>query len=134
MDYGVNKEIRLGKVIKSSKSEALGSPIHLLASSGQKFKRTVSGTTTLSPLNSNNSFLYLQMSTKTAAGCLQLCKNKGGCRWTSHDKNTQTCLLFKDCNHYESLDSNVTTSEINCKEILGKCILQRYTELDREIN
>ena len=60
------------------------------------------------------------MSARSADKCLQLCQNKQGCRWSTHDKNIQTCLLFKDCNHLDTTYSNATSSEINCKEKLGK--------------
>jgi hypothetical protein len=63
---GLFNPVRLGQVriaIKSSKIEALGPPINLLGSFGQKFKRTIFKRTTLSrqgfgERGHNPSFVY----------------------------------------------------------------------------
>jgi hypothetical protein len=48
------RQVRI--TIKSSKIEALGAPIHLLACFGQKFERTIFERTTLSQLIESNKY------------------------------------------------------------------------------
>ncbi len=64
------------------------------------------------------------MTAKYARDCLQLCKTKKGCQWSSHDRFAKICFLFSNCNHVDDTYSNFTTSEINCKQKHGKLYLE----------
>ena len=64
--------------------------------------------------------MCFKVSAPSPSKCLQLCRNKKGCQWSSHDNIAGTCLLFEDCDHLDNTYSNATTSEIDCKENLGE--------------
>ncbi len=64
--------------------------------------------------------MCIKVSTPSASKCLQLCRNKKGCQWSSHDSIARTCLLFEDCDHLDTTYSNATTSEIDCKDNRGE--------------